>query len=340
MINTLKLKSNDNDIDIAARILKSGKLVGIPTETVYGLAANALDKDAVANIFKVKGRAVDNPLIVHISNISEIYKLVSKFPANAQKLANYFWPGPLTMILKKSNIIPYEVSCGLDTVAIRMPLNVIARKLIKKVNLPLAAPSANLSGKPSPTSFLHVLNDFDGKIDAILDGGDCTIGIESTVITLESKIPKILRPGSITPEQISDVLGKVEIDDCILRKVSKNRIVSSPGMKYKHYAPKAKVIIVNGSSNKYIDFVNLNANDEVGALCFDEDIDKLKVKSVSYGPENDLNVQAQNLFNCLRKIDNENDILIVYARISSKDGMGMALYNRLIRAAGFEIIDV
>ena len=334
-MNTKRLTSND--IDIAADIIKNGGLVAIPTETVYGLAANALDGKAVSKIFKAKGRPMDNPLIVHVSCIEEIDKLVSEIPPQAKKLANTFWPGPLTIILKRSNIIPAEVSAGLDTVAIRLPNNDVTRKLIKIAGVPLAAPSANTSGSPSPTSANHVLHDLDGKIDAILDAGDCRVGLESTVITLTSPVPTLLRPGGITVEELRNVLGNVEIDKAVIDKVDSLETVSSPGMKYKHYSPETKIIIVDGDNESFIKYVNSRSSDKVAALCYIDDQPKLNVKTVTFGKMNDYNMQANELFSALRKIDDLN-VNIVYARCPQKNGVGLAVYNRLIRAAGFEVI--
>lgn len=334
-MNTKRLTSND--IDIAADIIKNGGLVAIPTETVYGLAANALDGKAVSKIFKAKGRPMDNPLIVHVSCIEEIDKLVSEIPPQAKKLANTFWPGPLTIILKRSNIIPEEVSAGLDTVAIRLPNNDVTRKLIKIAGVPLAAPSANTSGSPSPTSASHVLHDLDGKIDAILDAGNCRVGLESTVITLTSPVPTLLRPGGITVEELRNVLGNVEIDKAVIDKIDSLETVSSPGMKYKHYSPETKIIIVDGDNESFIKYVNSHSSDKVAALCYIDDKQKLNVKTVTFGKMNDYNMQANELFSALRKIDDLN-VNIVYARCPKKSGVGLAVYNRLIRAAGFEVI--
>ncbi|MBQ5563810.1 MAG: threonylcarbamoyl-AMP synthase, partial [Clostridia bacterium] len=242
---------NENDIEQAARIIKNGGLVAMPTETVYGLAANALDGKAVAKIFKAKGRPMDNPLIVHISDISQIYSLVSEFPEKAKILADKFWAGPLTIILPKSKIIPDEVSAGLDTVAVRFPSNEIARKLIS-LSMPLAAPSANLSGSPSPTNARHVRDDMNGRIDAIIDGGECEVGVESTVITLATDIPRLLRPGGITVEQLREAIGEVIIDDAVLNPLKSGERAASPGMKYKHYAPKAHIILLEGSDEDFI----------------------------------------------------------------------------------------
>lgn len=331
---------SEKDVAVAAKILKSGGLVAIPTETVYGLAANALNEAAVQKIFAAKGRPSDNPLIVHISEIDEIYNLVSEFPAKAQKLADAFWPGPLTMIFKKSRVIPNIISGGLDSVAIRLPANSVARKIIKESGCPLAAPSANLSGSPSPTKTAHVIADLFGKIDAIVDAGTCNVGVESTVISLCTDNPKILRPGAVTPEQLRNVLGDVEIDAAVLSKLDENSKPLSPGMKYKHYAPKAKVIILNGSREKYINFVNVHAAHTVAALCYEEDVKDLKTSAITFGKENDLKSQAELLFDALRKIDELHQIEVVYARCPAQNGIGLAVYNRLIRAAGFNIINL
>lgn len=330
---------HENDIQRAADILNSGGLVAIPTETVYGLAADALNGQAVAKIFKAKGRPMDNPLIVHISSIEEIYRLVSKFPDKAKVLANKFWPGPLTMILPKSDIIPDEVSAGLNTVAVRLPSHKIAREVIKESGKPLAAPSANLSGSPSPTTAEHVINDMFGRIDAIIDGGKCEVGLESTVITLATDTPRLLRPGGVTVEQLRDAIGQVDIDDAVFNKLKETDVAASPGMKYKHYAPKARVIILRGNSDKYAEYVNNHNSDTTAALCYEEDKDKLTVPVFTYGSKSDYSKQAQALFDALREID-KTDIKLVYARCPEPIGVGMAVYNRLIRAAGFEMIDI
>lgn len=331
---------NVSQIDIAAQIINNGGLVAIPTETVYGLAANAFDSNAVSKIFKAKGRPSDNPLIVHISDINEIYRLVLDFPKKAQDLAFKFWPGPITIILKKSDVIPNVVSGNLDTVAIRMPDNDLTRKLIKISGKPLAAPSANLSGSPSPTTMKHVLDDLNGKIDAIIDGGNCKVGLESTVITLVSEKPRILRPGGITKEQIESVIGDIEIDKGVLSKIDDDKKVISPGMKYKHYSPNARVIIIKSNKQNYINYVNNKLTNNSIALCYNEDMEYIKGKSISYGNESDSESQARQLFNSLRSIDKMEEINLVYARCPVLDGVGLAVYNRLIRAAGFEVVSI
>lgn len=341
-MNTILLNDRQDDIEKAAEIIKNGGLVGLPTETVYGLAADALNGKAVAKIFEAKGRPMDNPLIVHIADFSDIekYNLVSEIPDSAYVLAKAFWPGPLTIIMKKSSIIPNEVSAGLSTVAIRFPSHSVAQKIIKAAGVPLAAPSANLSGSPSPTTARHVLNDLNGKIDAVIDGGVCDVGLESTVISLATDIPRVLRPGGITVEQLTEVLGRVEVDDAVIHRLKDGEVAASPGMKYKHYAPKANVILLKCKDEEYIEYINKRANDNVAALCCDEDIEFLNVRTYSLGKRNDYTAHAQNLFDMLRKIDNDGVSETVYSRLPSINGVGLAVYNRLIRAAGFEVLDL
>lgn len=331
---------SEKDIQAAAKILKSGGIVAIPTETVYGLAANALNESTIKKIFEAKGRPSDNPLIVHISSINEIYSLVSEFPDKAQKLADAFWPGPLTIILKKSATIPEIISGGLNTVAIRLPAHPITRKIIKAAGFPLAAPSANLSGSPSPTKASHVIGDLSGKIDAVVDAGTCAIGLESTVISLCTKVPRVLRPGAVTIEQLRAVLGDVDIDTAVFNQLDGNAQPISPGMKYKHYAPHAKVIIINGNHEQYINFVNSHASTNVAALCYEEDTKNLNVPTVTYGSEGNSNLQATQLFDALRKCDAIHSIDTIYARCPSREGVGLAVYNRLIRAAAFNVINL
>ena len=342
-MKTELLGSTPEQIEKAAQILKDGGLVGIPTETVYGLAANALDGAAVAKIFEAKGRPMDNPLIVHVADFNDIesFNLVSKIPGSARLLAKRFWPGPLTMIMKKGKAVPDEVSAGLDTVAIRFPSHPVAQAIIRAAQLPLAAPSANLSGSPSPTTALHVMNDLDGKIEAVLDGGECEVGLESTVITLADGVPRVLRPGGVTVEQLRETLGEVEVDDAVLNQLEEGKKAASPGMKYKHYAPKANVVLLKCSDDEYIDYVNDHGGRGVAALCCDEDLSRLKnVKVISLGKRGDYSQQAHHLFDSLRRIDGYCDVITVYSRLPHTDGVGMAVYNRLIRAAGFEVIDL
>ena len=343
-MKTLHLTTEQQDIKTAAAVIKDGGLVAMPTETVYGLAANALNGDAVQRIFAAKGRPMDNPLIVHIADVADIDRLslVAAFPEKARLLAAAFWPGPLTIIMKKGAVIPDEVSAGLDTVAIRLPSHPAARALIRESGLPLAAPSANTSGKPSPTTAQHVINDMDGKIEAVIDGGACDVGVESTVITVVSDVPKILRPGIVTREEIEAVIGKVEVDKAVLNQLKKDEKVSSPGMKYKHYAPKAQVILVRSTDEKYIGFVNrcYRRDGDCAALCYDEDVKSIAAPTVSLGAEADLKEQAQALFDALRAVDEIDGVNTVYAHCPIAEGVGMALYNRLIRAAAFRVITI
>ena len=330
---------NSGDITKVASILKDGGVVAIPTETVYGLAGNALKGECVKKIYEAKGRPSDNPLIVHISYISQWAPLVKAIPESAMALAEKFWPGPLTIILPKSDIIPKEISGGLDTVAVRMPSDEIARAIISGCGFPLAAPSANTSGKPSPTCASHVTEDLDGKIDAIVDSGECSVGIESTVITLATDIPRLLRPGGITPEMLTEVLGEIEIDDAVYNKLHEGAEAASPGMKYKHYSPDAKVLIVKGSFDNYKKYIEDTAEEGDIALCFEEEVDDLKIKCITYGRKDDPSSQAKNIFDALRKVDEEK-AKTVYARFPENEGIGLAVFNRLIRAAAFNIIEV
>lgn len=341
MKNTLKLKTFDintdiADIETAAEILKNGGIVAIPTETVYGLAANAFDGEAVKKIFEAKGRPQDNPLIVHISEFSQIYSIAREVPEKAKALADAFWPGPLTIILPKKDEIPTETSGGLNTVAVRMPSHKIANKIIS-LSCPLAAPSANISGFPSPTSFEHVEADMMGRADAVCNGGDCDVGVESTVITLATQVPMLLRPGGITLEQLESVLGKVEVADAVLNPMNKDEDAASPGMKYKHYSPEAQIQIVRGNITEFADYVN--SSDSDGVLCFEGEEKYFPNKiCVTFGKEDDSLSQAQRLFEALRELD-EKGAKNVLSRSPSKNGVGLAVCNRLYRAAAFRFIN-
>ena len=257
-------------VKTAANLLLQGEVVGMPTETVYGLAANALNGEAVAKISARKDVPQDNPLIVHIADFDQIYDLCPAVPPQAKALAEAFWPGPLTMIVPKGDCIPDEVSCGLETVGIRLPSHPLARDLIRTAGVPLAAPSANTSGRPSTTTAEHVLHDMDGKIAAILDGGPCGVGVESTVVTLALDKPRLLRPGGITLEQLRSVLGEVEVDRALYEKIGDDVKVSAPGMKYRHYAPKAPVTVVRGAPQKTAEYIKKHIEGSTGVLCFDE----------------------------------------------------------------------
>ena len=337
-METLRLNAhNTHDIEQAGAILRRGGLVAIPTETVYGLAANALDGAAVRRIYEAKGRPSDNPLIVHISRFQELGPLVKAVPASARRLAEAFWPGPLTMIFEKSALIPAETSGGLDTVAVRLPAHPAARAVIEAAGVPLAAPSANLSGRPSPTTFAHVQADLSGRVDALLDGGDCPVGVESTVITLVGGTPRVLRPGGVTVEQLRQVLGEVEVDQAVAHQLAPGGKAASPGMKYKHYAPRAQVTLVDDSPENYTQYVNGRAAPGVYALCFDETAGGLAVPCLCYGPRFDGAAQARQLFTALHRLDEEG-ARAVFAQRPGRRGVGLAVYNRLIRAAAFRVI--
>lgn len=334
-MKTKILSTSEKDIALAGEIIRNGGLVAFPTETVYGLGADALNEEAVKSIYKAKGRPSDNPLIVHIAEKEDIIPLVQTVTPQAKAVMDRFFPAPLTIILKKSSRVGNAVSGGLDTVAVRMPENETARALIKAAGTPVAAPSANTSGLPSPTKAKYVIDDMNGKIDAVIDGGDCRFGVESTVITLAADVPAILRPGAVTKEMLEEVLGHVEVASAVLKGMKNDEAAPSPGMKYKHYAPKAKVIIVDADREKYETFVNMQKN--AYALCFEDD--NVSIPKITFGREEDDLSQANALFDALRRLD-EMGANKVYARIPRKNGVGMAVYNRLIRAAAFCVLDL
>ena len=341
----IKINSNSPEISkikIAAKVLRKDGLVAFPTETVYGLGANALDIKAVKKIFEAKGRPIDNPLIVHISNKKDICRLVEKVPKDAERLMDKFWPGPLTLILKKSKIVPYITTGGLDTVAIRMPANKIALALIKEAKIPIAAPSANLFGKPSPTRAEHVIEDLYGKIDAIINGGNTEIGIESTVVDLTTNPPVLLRPGSVALEEMERVLGKIEIYSVANEKDITKIIAKSPGMKYKHYSPDAKLIVVEGKhqnvKKKIQELINQYKKEgkKIGIMVINQNHSYRANKIKFVG--NDFIAIAKNLFKIFREFNKEKIDIIIAEGISDK-GLGLAIMNRL-RKASNEIIKV
>ena len=345
MVNTLRLRTVDpltdtDDIKTAGEMLKNGKIVVIPTETVYGLAADAFNGDAVRRVFEAKGRPADNPLIVHISRYEDIYSLCREVPPAAQILSQAFWPGPFTMIMKKRDSVPMITSGGLDTVAVRMPGSPSARAIID-ASCPLAAPSANISGFPSPTCFEHALDDMDGRADAVCDGGECSVGVESTVLTLATPVPTLLRPGGITVEQIESVLGmKINVSDAVLKPLAKGQTAASPGMKYKHYSPKADITIVRGDSDKFRAFIEaLPTGDSSAVLCFEEEEQQFCGRTVvTMGRESDPLSQTHALFTSLRRLD-ELGAKSVYSREPPQSGIGLAVKNRLYRAAGFKFTE-
>ena len=334
-MNTKLFSYSLENVSLCADILKNSGLVAIPTETVYGLAANAFESSAVEKIFTAKGRPQDNPLIVHISEFEEIYPLVKTVPEAAEKLAKAFWPGPLTIILEKSDKIPDVVSAGLATVAIRCPSHKTAREIIKACGFPLAAPSANLSGSPSPTTPEHVWADLEGRIDAVVYSDECSVGVESTVVTFCEQPPRLLRPGGITPEQLKEIIPDIVLDKAVLSEPEKGVQVASPGMKYKHYAPKTESFLVEGESDAFVEFVN-SKSDSV-AICFKEDLEKIKIPTLCYGEAKSEETLAHSVFAALRKVD-EMGAKEVYIHAPTKTGIGLAVYNRLLRASGFKVI--
>ena len=326
------------DLLEAAQLLQKGHVVGIPTETVYGLAADARNPEAVRQIFAAKGRPADNPLIVHIANMEALHTIAAVVPPLAEKLAQRFWPGPLTMILPKQSGIPEVTSGGLDTVGIRMPSHPVARALILLSGVPIAAPSANISGYPSPTTAQHVMRDMQGKIAAVVDGGACDVGLESTVIALENEdTVRILRPGFVTAEMLGEIVPNVTLDPAILHQLEQGQSVRSPGMKYRHYSPRAHVVLVEGTWNAFVHMVKQDTQSGVYALVFDGEEKSLSVPCLTYGASG--KEQAQQIFSKLRELD-DMGAQKVYVRAPKPEGIGLAVYNRLIRAAGFEVIQV
>ncbi len=337
-METKQLSDCAADLLEAAQLLKNGQVVGIPTETVYGLAADAKNPDAVRQIFTAKGRPADNPLIVHIAEIQQLPEVSAIQPKLAKTLATHFWPGPMTMILPKSSEIPSVTSGGLDTVGIRMPAHPAARTLILLSGKLLAAPSANRSGYPSPTTASHVYRDMQGKIAAVLDGGACGVGVESTVLTLEGEDSiRILRPGAVTAEMLAEVVPHVTIDDAVLHQLAQGQIARSPGMKYQHYSPKAKVTLIKGDIVSFASYVNAKQSAGVYALVYDGEEHFLSTPCLTYGI--DCQAQAHQVFAKLRELDDLNASHI-YVHAPCTNGLGLAVYNRLIRAAGFEVIQI
>lgn len=345
-MNTKILTTNDKDIRQAANIIKDGGLVAFPTETVYGLGANALDADAVARIYEAKGRPSDNPMIVHISRASDIGQLTPMLSPDIVALIDNFWPGPLTMVLKKKPEVPDRTTGGLDTVAVRMPDSEAALRLISMADCPIAAPSANISGRPSPTRAKDVIADMDGKIDAVISGDDCRVGIESTVVDMTGDVPTILRPGIITAENIEAAIGReVRYDKSLLNderpeildpaegsgELTNGFRPKSPGMKYKHYAPKAEMTIIEGRREKVkseierIKVLNERLGLKVGVILFEE---KAFIEA------------AHDFFARLRDLDNEGVDLILAGALSDKDGVGFAVMNRMLKSAGYNIARV
>ena len=348
-INKKKFKElcNDSDILRAAKVIKEGGLVAFPTETVYGLGANALRQEASKKIYAAKGRPSDNPLIVHISEINDVKALVSEIPKNFEVLTEKFWPGPMTLVLKKSDIVPAATSGGLDTVGIRMPESDVARALIKASGVPIAAPSANTSGRPSPTSASHVMEDMKGKIDMILDGGSVKFGLESTIVDLTGDTPTLLRPGAITVEMLKEAIGRIDIDPSIEAGPLSNQPPKAPGMKYKHYAPKGDMEIVRGQEGDVLEYFkseSLRYGKGLAVITVDEHMEWLEiikdtVNILSLGSIKDIDIIAHNLFNILRKCD-DLGVEHILCEGFIEEGLGKAVMNRLKKAAGYKITDL
>lgn len=332
-------------INKAGKIIRSGGLVAFPTETVYGLGGDALNPEASGKIYAAKGRPSDNPLIIHICKLEDITKIVSDFPENARRLAEEFWPGPLTMVLPKADIVPKQTTGGLDTVAVRMPVDPTALAFIEAAGGYVAAPSANVSGRPSPTEAKYVVEDMNGRIEMILDDGDVEIGIESTIVDLTGEVPMLLRPGFITLTMLQDVLGHVEVDKTILDGDCLDK-PKAPGMKYKHYAPKGELTIVTGEADAVITRINEFAEDAIsrgektGIIATDETMEQYRAHSVkSAGKRSDEVSIARNLYRLLREFDDE-EVTVIYSESFADGGIGQAVMNRLLKAAGHKILQV
>lgn len=350
IMKTKIVRLNEQQIDMqtieeAGRVIREGGLVAFPTETVYGLGGDALNASSSGKIYAAKGRPSDNPLIIHIADMEALSGIVKEIPDAAHKLAEKFWPGPLTMIFKKAECVPLETTGGLSTVAVRMPSGRIARELIKASGGYVAAPSANLSGRPSPTLARYVIQDMDGRIDMILDGGEADIGLESTIIDLTGEEPMILRPGYITEEMLKNTIGKIDVDRTIIEGNSK-QAPKAPGMKYRHYAPKGSLTIVEGSSEEVTEYIRRQLSEcakqgrKTGVIATDETVEKYNADSVkSAGSRRDEEQIARHLFRILREFDDE-EIEVMYAESFESKGVGQAIMNRLLKAAGHQIIKV
>jgi len=356
-MQTKVIQINSEQIDIekmqeAAELIRQGELVAFPTETVYGLGADALRPEASAKIYEAKGRPSDNPLIVHICKFKELERIAKEVPEQARKLAEAFWPGPLTMVVWKNEKVPYTTTGGMDTVAVRMPNHSVALSLIEESGCLIAAPSANTSGKPSPTEAGHVALDMDGRIPMILDGGAVGIGIESTIIDLTEEIPMILRPGYITKQMLEEVLGEeVQIDPGILATDTTDpsqagQKPKAPGMRYKHYAPKADLVLVEGDTDKVVEEINRLVKDaqeqgrRVGVIATDETMARYEADVVfSIGARNDEDAIAQHLYKILRDFD-EQEVDVIYSESFATPRIGQAIMNRLLKAAGYQVLYV
>ena len=339
MLTQILSASDPRTVSVAAELIRNGELVAIPTETVYGLGANGLDEDAVKKIFEAKGRPQDNPLILHVAEAEEIERFCHSIPEAAWRLAEAFWPGPLTMVLPAKDTVPKRTTGGLSTVAVRCPDSDVTRAIIRLAGVPLAAPSANISGKPSTTTAQHVLHDHEGKIPAIVDGGSCRVGVESTIVDLTEEPARLLRPGGIGPEQLKAILGELVVDKAVTAQIDKDAVVKAPGMKYRHYAPSEPVVIVAGSREKAAAYIRRHFEPGDRVLCFEEELPLYEgLSPLSYGLESDVNTLSAGLFAALRELDDPS-IHQVYARCPEGEGVAYAVQNRLKKAAAFHIVD-
>ena len=332
-------KTEHNAIEEAAAILRRGGLVGIPTETVYGLGADGLNEDAVRRIFEAKGRPQDNPLILHVASAHWLERYCENVPECAYELARRFWPGPLTMILPRKSIVPLRTTGGLETVGVRCPDHAVTLAIIEAAGVPIAAPSGNTSGRPSPTAAQHMIEDMMGKIDAIVDGGACSVGVESTIIDLTVAPPRLLRPGGLPLEALEEVLGEVTVDKAVKEKLAEGEKARAPGMKYRHYAPKAPVTVVTGDPRRSAAYILGHIKDGEGVICFDEFAPLFGAHTVHrLGSFADKAEQARRVFDALRTFD-DTDVTAIYAQCPDEGGLGLAVGNRLKKAAGFHTVD-
>lgn len=332
-------ESDPNAVRDAAAILRRGGLLGIPTETVYGLGADALNEDAVSRIFLAKGRPQDNPLIIHVPDASWLERYCRDVPPAAYQLAERFWPGPLTMILPRRDIVPLQTTGGLETVGVRCPNHPVTLAIIEAAGVPIAAPSGNTSGRPSPTTAAHMIEDMDGKIDGIVDGGPCTVGVESTIIDLTVTPPRLLRPGGLPLESLRQVLGEVAVDKAVTGLLAAGERPRAPGMKYRHYAPHAPVTVVTGEPERSARRIQGLLSDTAGVICFDEYAPLFPGHIIhKLGPAADKSAQARHVFDALRTFDG-TDVTEIFAQCPDDGGLGLAVANRLKKAAGFHLID-
>ena len=332
-------ESDPNAVRDAAAILRRGGLLGIPTETVYGLGADALNEDAVSRIFLAKGRPQDNPLIIHVPDASWLERYCRDVPPAAYRLAERFWPGPLTMILPRRDIVPLQTTGGLETVGVRCPNHPVTLAIIEAAGVPIAAPSGNTSGRPSPTTAAHMIEDMDGRIDGIVDGGPCTVGVESTIIDLTVTPPRLLRPGGLPLESLRQVLGEVAVDKAVTGLLAAGERPRAPGMKYRHYAPHAPVTVVTGEPERSARRIQGLLSDTAGVICFDEYAPLFPGHIIhKLGPAADKSAQARHVFDALRTFDG-TDVTEIFAQCPDDGGLGLAVANRLKKAAGFHLID-